>query len=303
MMHLKLKTPQYQLLEQGFKEWLQTLGYANVTVTSAPSQVREFLHWMEQNNITGVKEISRHHVNNFIAYFKTRKNQRRPGGVSISHVNSQITAVNRFFRYLHLTGKTKTTIKIPSIRENEIPRRVILSKEEISQLYNACDGSPIGQRDKAILAVYYGCGLRKSEGLELDVQDILFERRLVYVRKTKNNRERYVPMNKAVMEDIKTYMYESRPLLLCEENTEDALFISERGNKMCPESIIKRLQVLKENTGNPELQQKSFGLHALRHSIATHLLQNGMDMEQIALFLGHKTLDSTQIYVHLINEL
>jgi integrase/recombinase XerD len=98
-------------------------------------------------------------------------------------------------------------------------------------------------------------------------------------------------------------MYESRPLFLCEENTEDALFISERGNKMYPESIIKRLQVLKENTGNPELQQKSFGLHALRHSIATHLLQNGMDMEQIALFLGHKTLDSTQIYVHLINEL
>ena len=66
--------------------------------------------------------------------------------------------------------------------------------------------------------------------------------------------------------------------------------------------MICRLQALKEKTGNPELQNRTFGLHALRHSIATHLLQAGMELENIALFLGHKTLDSTQLYTHLLNE-
>jgi len=157
-------------------------------------------------------------------------------------------------------------------------------------------------RDRAMFAVYYGCGIRKSEGIALEVADVLFERRLLYVRKAKNGHERYVPINLKCLQDLEIYIYTARPLLLDETTQTEALFISERGTGMQGQSLICRLKALQQKTENPELQNKSFGLHALRHSIATHLLQAGMELENIALFLGHKTLDSTQLYTHLVNE-
>jgi len=303
MKHLEIKTIKYKLLEQSFKEWLQTLGYAKSTVSNLPSNLREFFHYSENKGITDTKNITPLHISNFIEYFKNRKNQRRSGGLSIAHINRQIDTLHKFARYMKQTGQAEITVKTAYLKEDNPPERIILSIEEIKQLYKVCDTSPIGTRDKAMLSVYYGCGLRKSEGLELEISDILFDRKLLYIRKTKNNYERYVPMSKTVIKDLENYIYESRPFLLSEENTEQSLFISERGRKINPGSMVSRLQVLKQNTGNPELQQKSFGLHALRHSIATHLLQKGMDIEQIALFLGHRTLDSTQIYTHIVNEL
>lgn len=303
MRHLEVKTVKYRLLEQGFKDWLRTLGYADSTVYSMPLQLREFLHWLEQQGITKIEKLTAGLIKDFTQYFKNRKNQRRPGGLSIAHVNGQIDTINKFCKYLNKTGQLETIIKAPYFKEENKPERTVLTLDEIKQLYKACEDSYIGLRDRAMLSVYYGCGLRKSEGLELETSDILFERRLLYIRKSKNNHERYVPMSEAVIKDLETYIYEARPLLLSDGSKEDALFISERGRKLNPGSMVCRLQILKEQTGNPALQQKSFGLHTLRHSIATHLLQKGLDIEQIALFLGHKTLDSTQIYTHIVNEL
>jgi integrase/recombinase XerD len=303
MRHLEIKTVKYRLLEQGFKDWLRTLGYAESTVYAMPLQLREFLHYLEQQGITKTEKLTAGLIKDFIQYFKNRKNQRRSGGLSIAHVNGQIDTINKFCKYLNKTGQLEAIIKAPYLKEENKPERTVLTLDEIKQLYKACEDSYIGLRDKAMLSVYYGCGLRKSEGLELETGDILFERRLLYIRKAKNNHERYVPMSEAVIKDLEAYIYEARPLLLSDGSKEDALFISERGRKLNPGSMVNRLQILKEQTANPALQQKSFGLHTLRHSIATHLLQKGLDIEQIALFLGHKTLDSTQIYTHIVNEL
>jgi len=302
MKHLTLQTIHYQLLIESFGDWLQTLGYAKTTAYNHPSQVKELLHWLENNGIIEVKNIKPEHINNFMEYFKNRKNQRRAGGLSISHINKQINAINKFFQYLHNTGKIDSIKKIPLQKKESKPEIIILTIDEIKQLYKACDSSPIGQRDRAMLSVYYGCGLRKSEGLALEISDVLFEKKLLYVRNAKNNYERYVPMSEAVIKDLESYIYESRPLLLSEESKEETLFISERGKRVSTETMIIRLHALKQRTGNPAIQQKIFGLHALRHSIATHLMQRGLDIEQIALFLGHRTLDSTQIYTHIINE-
>jgi integrase/recombinase XerD len=238
----------------------------------------------------------------FISYFKDRPNQRKAGGLSISHVNKQIDTLQKFFKYLKATKQAELNITLKLIKEEERTERTVLSKEEIQQLYQATDNSPIGMRDRAMIAIYYGCGIRKSEGIALEVADILFERRLLYVRKAKNGYERYVPINLKCLQDLEIYIYTARPLLLDETTKTEALFISERGKEMQGQSLICRLKSLQEKTGNPELQNKSFGLHALRHSIATHLLQAGMELENIALFLGHKTLDSTQLYTHLVNE-
>jgi len=303
MRNLKVKTIKYKLLEQGFKDWLSTLGYAESTVYSMPGQLREFLYWLENKEITEVKAITSQEINDFIKYFKNRKNRRRSGGLSIAHVNGQIDTINKFCKYLNKTGQLKTKIKTPYIKDESKVERLVLSLKEIQQLYKACENNYIGLRDRAMLSVYYGCGLRKSEGLRLEISDILFERKLLYIRKSKNNYERYVPMSGSVIKDMENYLYESRPLLLSEGSREESFFISERGRKLSPGSMVGRLQSLKKQSGNPLLQQKSFGLHALRHSIATHLLQKGMDIEQIALFLGHKTLDSTQLYTHIVNDL
>jgi integrase/recombinase XerD len=297
-----LKTTHYQHLAQGFKKWLQTLGYAESTVYKLPKQLHEFLQSLEQQEIIEVKKITATHAMSFIHYFKNRPNKRRSGGVSIAHVNKQIGTLNKFFTYLKAIGQIPEKIHLPQIKEQELKQRILLSQKEIRQLYRATDNSPIGMRDRAMLGVYYGCGLRKKEGLELEVSDVLFERRLLYVRKTKNKHERYVPVSEQVLQDLEDYMYGSRPLLLGANKNIESLFISQRGTPLKGSTLIYRLNSLKEKTNNPELKNRSFGLHALRHSIATHLLQSGMDLEHIALFLGHKSLESTQLYTHLVNE-
>ena len=298
----QLKSTQYQIIEQGFKSWLETLGFAASTVYGMPRQLREFLQWLEEKGTTEIKEIQLEQVKAFLTYFKNRPNQRRTGGLSIAHVNKQIDSLNKFFNYLNHTKQYHQNIKLKKLKEEELKKREILTKQEIQELYNATDNSLIGMRDRAMLGVYYGCGIRKAEGLALEIADVLFERRLLYIRKAKNGHERYVPINLKTLQDLETYIYNARPLFIDDNYHSDSLFISERGREMEGQSLSNRLKVLKEKTGNPELQNRTFGLHALHHSIATHLLQAGMELENIALFLGHKTLDSTQLYTHLINE-
>ena len=299
----ELKTVKYRILQQKFKDWLQTLNYSKSTYYGAPLQLKEFLIYLENENITEIKNTKTENLTNFIEQFKNRKNQRRSGGLSISHINKQIDTINKFYKYLHQSNQVEKLLKINYLKDEKSNPRTILTIQEIQELYKACENNYYGQRDRAMLSVYYGCGLRKSEGIELDVSDVLFERKLLYIRKTKNNYQRFVPMNKSIIKDLETYIFQARPLFLKEESNEDALFISERGQRINPGSMINRLQILKSKTNNPELQNKLFGLHALRHSIATHLLQKGLEIEQIALFLGHRTLDSTQVYTHIINEI
>ena len=145
-----------------------------------------------------------------------------------------------------------------------------------------------------MLSIYYGCGLRKSEGINLEVNDILFERKLVHVKKSKNNQERYVPITASNLKYVEQYIYNARSLLLNEDITEDSLFINEKGRALTGQTLYLRLKQLCEKAKI----NKQIGLHTLRHSIATHLLQAGIELEQIALFLGHRSLESTQIYTH-----
>ncbi len=149
-----------------------------------------------------------------------------------------------------------------------------------------------------MLVIYYSCGLRRNEGVHVAVDDINFDTRIVHVRKGKNYKERFVPFNKASGKYLEEYVYDHRPQLV-KSKTESALFISHGGKPMRGGSVYKRLKLLQLATEDISLQQKTIGLHTLRHSIATHLLQAGMSLEKISRFLGHSSLDSTQIYTHL----
>jgi len=294
-----MKTPHYNQIIKSFASWLQTLGYASSTVYGMPRQLREFLEWIEEKGVTKVESITEEQMIRFITYFKTRPNKRRSGGLSTAYVNKQIDCLIKFCKYLSSTDQLDIKITIKFIKNEGILKRTILAKREIRLLYEATDESLLGIRDRAMLGIYYGCGVRKTEGINLEVSDVLFERKLLYVRKAKNGHERYVPINKKVLLDLEKYIYDARPLLVNTKNKIEALFVSQKGTAVQGQSLILRLKMLQIKTGDSILIQKNFGLHALRHSIASHLLHAGMDLENIAIFLGHKSLDSTQIYTHL----
>jgi len=305
MKKLILKTEDYERLESSYREWLELLGYSEATVYNLPNHLREFFYWLEGQNINEIKTVQGDHAKAFIDHVGHRGNQRREGGISRNHLNKYIQALRLFSKYIRETGQGHYTLDMQMTR-GERPYldgdKDILTVQEIQALYKACDYTPytpLALRDKAMLSIFYGCGLRRNEGVMLDVEDVLFDKKLLYVRKGKHYTERYVPMNEKVIEDITNYLYDSRPYIVQGKNNR-SFFISDRiGARMQGQSLIIRLKRLQQKTGNTILQEKEIGLHTLRHSIATHLLQAGMKLQDIAAFLGHKTLDSTQIYTHI----
>lgn len=321
MVRLAIKSTHYNYLVKSYKEYLQVLGYAMPTVESWPIHVREFLHWLESNSIKNITEVGTTHINDFVLYIKRRKNKRNAGALSSSSINKIINAVNVFIKFLNSTGKYIVESTAERAEEN-IGERIILTIAEVKQLYEATflpyrqNAIATGQKDRAIIAVFYGCGLRRSEGKQLNITDIDLQKRLLFVQKGKGNKQRYVPIAAKHLTDIKDYLREGRewflynhdrpemlrsknhgiPLPKKETADSNAFFISQHGSRMT--EFYQRLEQMKQRA---EIN-KNVTLHGLRHSIATHLLQSGMDIEEIAKFLGHSSLASTQIYTHIINE-
>jgi integrase/recombinase XerD len=157
----------------------------------------------------------------------------------------------------------------------------------------------IAQRDRVLLVIFYGCGLRRNEGYHLDVGDVDLDRKCVHVRKGKARKERFVPFNATNARYLEEYIHEGR-LQLIRSKTEGALFVTVNGKRQSTESMVVRLQEIQRRSDDERMKERPITLHGLRHSIATHLLQGGMSLEKIARFLGHSSLESTQIYTHLM---
>jgi integrase/recombinase XerD len=312
MKSLALSNPSFRYLEESFKEWLDILGYAPTTVYYAPLAVRELLYHLESKEVKNIKELDSKLIQSHYSKLKGRSNQRRGGGLSNNHLNKHIDAIRKFTEYLSQVGRLE--IASPLRKEESSQRLVVLSEEEVQQLFKVTHTryetelrapqnkiEAMRSRDRAMLTVYYGCGLRRTEGVSLNVSDIDFDKALLHVRKGKNYKERFVPISKASLKHLQDYVYDHRPELLLNTKSE-ALFISQRGDRMTGAGLLLRLNVLIKGTENIELTEKEIGLHTLRHSIATHLLKAGMKLESISRFLGHSSLESTQIYTHLIGQ-
>lgn len=288
----------YQTQVENFKKWLQTLGYSKETVRSLPFHVQEFLWFLEKKNHFELAQINQNHIDIYFKYLSTRKNNRRGGGLSQGYLLKHKSALTQFFEYLKHNESLVLTLTLPYI-EKQTKTPQVLTIKQMELLYKACQDDVHGKRDRAMLALYYGCGLRKIEGIRLDVEEVDLSARKIFVRQSKTNAQRYVPISKKSLFYLEDYLYSSRELLLPEQTKESAFLVSRRGNRMSQELPVKSLQRIIEQTQNQQIKQKNITLHVLRHSVATHLLQSGMSLENIALFLGHKSLDSTQIYTHL----
>ena len=317
MKTLPLQSAHYLYWLQSYEQWLQIIGYADPTINNWPAHVQELLHYLENRHIHHITLVDNRHINEFIGYIKHRTNTKAPGALSSNSINTIINAVNSFTRYLNTTGKYVLDYTIERAK-NDMPAPTILTIQDIKRLYDATflpqreNNLAMGQRDRAIIAVFYGCGLRKMEGTMLNLHDIDLNKKLLFVRKGKGGKQRYVPIASKHAEDMRSYIMEGREWFLHEHyapkytgkyakkkstSDEDAFFISQKGCRMT--DFYKRLNYLKGKA----CIEKQFGLHNLRHSIATHLLHSGMPIEEIAKFLGHASLDSTQIYTHLSQNL
>jgi integrase/recombinase XerD len=322
MKRLPVASPAYQYIEKSFKEWLEILGYSWQAVYYMPIQIRGLLNHLEKQHKTQLADITTEAIKEYYHNeLKQRKNYMSgTGALSNTHLNKHIQALRKFTEYLRQTGKLSISILDLSLEKVTEEKLTVLTEDEIKQLYKATTISQenkkhnrsialyeaIQQRDRAMLSIFYGCGLRRNEGYQLNVSDINISSGVLHVKNGKGNKERLVPISNKSLEHISNYLYDGRNYLLkspcCGGVGEVAFFVSSiNGKRLGGQLMLVKLQQLVRLTDNAELMEKEVGLHTLRHSIATHLLGNGMSLEKIKDFLGHSSMDSTQIYTHLVN--
>lgn len=260
---------------------------------------REFFYYLEGISIKDLKEVTAKEITDYYHYLKTRPNRRNPGTLSESMQHIHLWSLRILFMYLlaeriiDVDPMSVLTFPRPQKKEREV-----LSHPEIQKLYQVSESF----KDKALLGLLYGCGLRKSETEALNIKDISFRGKLVYVRSGKGKRRRTIPVPERVMEDLKSYYYQERVHVMHKQRgaslePQRAFLLNKGGTRMMGQSLWRRLRylVLKAGIEHPE----RVTLHCLRHSIATHLLESGVGIEQVRDFLGHTHLESTQVYTRV----
>lgn len=293
MKHLLITNHHYQSLLEGYQRYLYTRGYARSTCYNLPHHVREFLHFLENKGIPALAQVETTDLEAFLAYLENRHHTRLGGALSAGHLNKYLQALKRFAAYLDEVEGLLLRLPVLAYKQSRVPK-LLLTQAEVEALYAACSRDALGQRDRAMLSLYYGCGLRREEGERLNLADFQAERNLLYVKAGKTGRDRYVPLTERVKADLLHYRERGRAFLI-RSGEPKAFLIRSPGQRIQGASLNLRLKrlVLKSGIG------KDIGLHSLRHSIATHLWQAGMSLEQVGQFLGHTSLESTQIYTHL----
>ena len=306
MKKLPLKSTTFITLIESYKDWLQVLGYASSTVYNLPNHLKEFFHYLECHGHSDISKITTQIVKEYYHHLSQRKNQRRGGGISKAFLNKHQQALKLFLKYLkEHKSNIKFGVHLKGEKTNDQEDKIILTQEEVKELFEACNFSHMAEhfqmRDKAILVLLYSCGLRRNEAVHINIEDILFEKQRIYVRKGKNYKERFVPINKYNLELLEDYVFNARSEFLKNYQT-DALLLSNHGKRTSDLTIANRLKEIIMASENEVIQEKHITLHTLRHSIATHLMQNKVPIKSISTFLGHASLESTQIYVHLVKQ-
>ena len=292
----------YQTLIEHYAQWLQTLGFSKSIVYGYPKSIYYLLDYFENKGIDKIHLITQKTIHDYILHLQSRKNLRSRGALSIAHLNKSFDALDKFIDFLNQHSQNiniiPTNYRIAIDKTEYIQSIKYLSKEEIKRLYESVpslfrrmsfkDREPRHAVATMILDLCYGCGMRRSEAFNLLIEDIDFDKKIIFIRQAKGYKDRYIPLTDTINERLKYYIYQHRR------------FFKTKHKRAFPFDKGTMVYYFKEMIKCAELDSKT-GLHTLRHSIATHLLQNGMKVEQISKFLGHSSLDSTQIYTHLIS--
>ena len=269
---------------EDFKAHLERLGYGKGSVKVLPFCVKDFLqHCGKHPNDIQPADIER-----YCAYLSQRPNRRRAGGLSDRYIAQHGYALRTFFAWLLESGSLKSdpssAVQFP---KPDCQRMEVLAQSEVNMLYESCGNA----RERAILSIFYGCGLRRSEGEMLNLADIRLQSGFLFVREGKGKKRRAVPMGAKVAEDLREYMLNGR-----KPRVGETAFLTNRlGRRLKGNRCNEIVKGLAERAGI----EREISLHCLRHSIATHLLEGGLSVEYVRDFLGHKHLEATQIYTRV----
>jgi integrase/recombinase XerD len=264
-------------------------GLADNTVQNYKLDILKLASYISEYNATLTPELVDEEIlQGFIYSISKVVNERSQARL--------ISGLKSFFDYLIFENYRKTN-PLELIESPRLGRKLpdTLSTDEIDQLVEAIDLSHLqGHRNKAIIETLYGCGLRVSELVELKISDLFFEEGFIKVI-GKGNKERLVPINRYTQKFIGIYKEESRIHMNQQSEFKDVLFLNRRGAQLTRAMIFTIVKQLAKKIN----LQKNISPHTFRHSFATHLLENGANLKVIQQMLGHESITTTEIYMHL----
>ena len=264
-------------------------GLSNNSIKSYSYEMKDYISFLEKKKITDTKQITKNIITKYLKYCYERNEDSK----TVAH---KLTTIKNFHNYLEKseneTNNPSEFIDRPKTTKT-LPHSLTI--EEVDKLLDIELNTPFDYRNKAMLELMYGSGLRVSELISLTVYDIDFNNDIIRI-KGKGSKERIVPINDVCKYYLKEYL-DKRHLLLKKKQS-DALFLNSKGTGISRQGFFKNLkEILKEKGLNPDISP-----HSLRHSFATHLLNGGADLRSIQMLLGHSDIATTRIYTHITNE-
>ncbi len=264
-------------------------GLSQNSIENYSHDVEKLINYLEHHKINESPiTITTEIVQGFI--YEAAKN------VNARSQSRLISGLRSFFSYL-IFEDYRASNPLELIESPKIGRKLpdTLSEDEIDTIINAIDLSkPEGERNRAMLETLYGCGLRVSELVNLKISDLFFDEGFIKVT-GKGDKQRFVPIIEITQKYINIYKNEIRNHLNIQAGHEDTLFLNRRGKQLTRAMIFTIIKRLAEKIG----LKKNISPHTFRHSFATHLLKNDADLRSIQLMLGHESITTTEIYVHI----
>lgn len=263
--------------------------YSPYTITSYKKDTYDYLEFLKKNNID-IKNSNYKIVEEYSKYLYKKKLSKRS-------IARKYSSIRTFYNYLEkkniLENNIFNLLENPK-KEEKLPR--FINEYELDKMFEIPDNSPKGQRDRLILEILYGTGVRVSELVNIKINDIDFNNNSIKVR-GKGNKDRYVFYGKYCKEAINNYIKNGRISLL-NGQTSDYLLLNRFGKNI---SVVSIRKILNEIINKCSLDIK-ISPHVLRHTFATHLLNEGADIMHVKELLGHSSLSTTSIYTHVTNE-
>ena len=264
-------------------------GMSKNTIDNYSFDIERLCLFLDENSISvSPITISEETIQQFIYHIAKQLNARSQARI--------ISGLKSFFSYL-IFEDYRPDNPLELIETPRIGRKLpdTLSIVDIDRLIAAIDlSSNEGERNRAMLETLYGCGLRVSELVSLKISDLFFDEGFIKII-GKGNKQRFVPIGSFTQKYIEIYKDNVRSHLNIQKGHEDTLFLNRRGRKLTRAMIFT---IIKELAVKIDLN-KTISPHTFRHSFATHLLENGADLRSIQLMLGHESITTTEIYVHL----
>ncbi|MBC6999985.1 site-specific tyrosine recombinase XerD [Cytophaga sp. FL35] len=273
-----------------FKHYLKIeRGLSHNSIKNYLWDIEKLVGFLEKNEITDTPVgIKKEVIQQFVYEIAKTMNPRSQARI--------ISGLKSFFNYLVFEDYREDN-PLDLIESPKIGRKLpdTLSEEEINEIIGAIDLSKAeGERNRAMLETLYGCGLRVTELVNLRISDLFFEEDFIKVT-GKGDKERFVPISEYNQKYISIYLNEVRVHQKVQKGFDDILFLNRRGKQLTRAMIFTIIKDLSIKIG----LKKKISPHTFRHSFATHLLENGADLRAIQQMLGHESITTTEVYVHV----